>query len=550
MPHQNKTHQRPASKNIEGKGKFKPYFRPRSLNDAEGASKPPLCPKCGSKMRKNGGYRRRKDGVFVVVYRCPNCRVSTVPNKMSQFSVTCLKCGSRMRKNGRYKRKRDGITVTVYYCTNCRRAKVNKPLRGKRCIEGEAILDKMLGPIARINRCPTCGGKLVRNGFANLKNGFKTQTYVCKVCGKSTRLTSVIRRLQRHFHPPCPLCGGETVRNGKHRGQRFKCRRCNKSFRGKPVNPSKKACIGAKNRDSASKALMVLYDAFLLHIFGEKKVSDVIELSLASRKVWFDASYQKLAAFMSSPMPLTYLGWVDDNKIHRCLTDIKEETLHNLVQVSYILAKNVSAGIKPGVPLKTGGVDSSSATLQRSKPSINLRILKAHIHVDLTVGAIKAVDFRKPRFHGEDLGLGDSEYWQIGFLEESIEQGVLPVVRPKGEESSSPILRGLRWLFNRVLRLIYRLRGIVEAFIAKVFPKDNKLKAESETNGRRIILLAALLYNMYTVAEYLDERLRKTIRLSLTKYIEKLAENMRVKGINFYHTLAQQLLSTTKLKAI
>ena len=163
-------------------------------------------------MRKNGGYRRRKDGVFAVVYRCPNCHISTVPNKISQFGVTCLKCGSRMRKNGRYKRKGDGITVTVYYCTNCRRARVNRPLRGKRRIDGEAILDRMLGPIARINRCPTGGGKLVRNGFANLKNGFKIQTYVCKVCGKSTRLTSVIRRLQRCFHPPCPLCGGKPLK--------------------------------------------------------------------------------------------------------------------------------------------------------------------------------------------------------------------------------------------------------------------------------------------------------------------------------------------------
>jgi len=214
------------------------------------------------------------------------------------------------------------------------------------------------------------------------------------------------------------------------------------------------------------------------------------------------------------------------------------------------LAKNASIAVKPSNTFpKVDAIDSSLSTLKPSRLLIGLERLKAHIYVDLVVGAVKSVYFEEPKFSGGDFGLGDSEYWQIEFLKGAIRKSLLPSVRPKGDNSPNKILKALRWLFNKLLRLIYRLRGMVEAFIAKIFPRDNRLKAESKANGRKIILLAAILYNIYSVAEYLDRWLRDTMGLSLTSYIAKLAKKKQTNGINFYHTLAKQLLPTIKLEA-
>ena len=100
-----------------------------------------------------------------------------------------------MRRNGKYRRV-DGVEVTVYYCPRCRRVKADRPTRIRRR-RGEGIfLDDVLGSMAEIDRCPFCGGELVKNGSAKLGDGFKIRTYLCKACNRSIRFTSVVRKLQ------------------------------------------------------------------------------------------------------------------------------------------------------------------------------------------------------------------------------------------------------------------------------------------------------------------------------------------------------------------
>ena len=134
----------PASNNNNDSNKFKFYFKIRRV---EGVKRP-ICASCNKPMWKHREYTRKKDGVKVVVYRCPNCgKTKSVAERDNYGSAsTCIKCGHRMHKHGFYRRKRDGLTVSVLYCPKCRSSVVNKPLVIRHSREKKRVifLDKTL----------------------------------------------------------------------------------------------------------------------------------------------------------------------------------------------------------------------------------------------------------------------------------------------------------------------------------------------------------------------------------------------------------------------
>ena len=134
--------------------------------------------------------------------------------------------------------------------------------------------------------------------------------------------------------------------------------------------------------------------------------------------------------------------------------------------------------------------------------------LKRHVLVNLNTGAIVKIS-DKPVIPPEKAALlrfplGEGEYWQIEYAKNLWKGIIVPVIKSRGEKSPNKTLRATRPVIDKYGPILYRLRGIVESFIAFIFPHDNKAEAHKKDNARKILKLRVIAYNILPIATYQD----------------------------------------------
>jgi len=430
---------------------------------------------------------------------------------------------------------------------------VNRPLRARKSRDEKRVidLDETLNLVGTVKRCPYCGGKMVKNGKRRLKNGFKIQTYLCRDCGKSFRITTILFMAVKPLKPVCGRCGAIMVMNGRSRGkQRFRCPKCGSTRPAQRSFPSSSSLAKPSNLQVANDVFGVMTDIVLLAALGRENIDKVIKLGLAVRKVKYHLSYQDYKALTVSPKPFSYIKSYDDNTVHRAIETIDHKILDEVIDFTSLLAENLAP--RPLVEAKLYAIDSSEVTVELSRLSARRQTLKSHILVDLSTGVVKGV-LEKPEITLEEIMsisflLGDGEYWQIRLMRDSLRRTIIPIAKPRRNNSSDELLKALRWIVNKYKPILYPLRGIVEHFIGFLFPHNNKAGAVKKDNAIKLLKVRAIAYNILKIAIYQDMFLRQHLGISLKAYIdENMPKNTQI-PINLYQHMAAQVLKPAKLE--
>ena len=144
------------------------------------------------------------------------------------------------------------------------------------------------------------------------------------------------------------------------------------------------------------------------------------------------------------------------------------------------------------------------------------------------------------------FSLGDGEYWQIEYVKNLWKGIIVPVIKPKGEKSPNKTLKATRRIVDKYGPILYRLRGIVESFIAFIFPHDNKAEAYKKDNAGKTLKLRAIAYNILTITTYQDMFFRQYLGITLRDYIDEHMPKNPTIPINLYQHLATQVLTPAK----
>jgi len=282
-----------------------------------------------------------------------------------------------------------------------------------------------------------------------------------------------------------------------------------------------------------------------------------IELGL--RWVYAHTSLSSLEASLLVPEPFSVSPrkTPDDNTLHRLIRRIDISILQELLTFIYKLAKRLlKSESGPTLDVSIYSVDATTLTVIGPWYPKNSTAFEFHLKVDLDLQVPIEVEFE----HSLDdasiphngssfaLGFGDSAYFNKNTVSEWLQEQILPIIKPKNTNYVDSKLLALKWLFERYLKVLYRIRGLVEAVISRVAPHSNKAQSQTKRSFRIEILLRCVKESIILLGCIIDRCVRERFGLTLSGLVDVARLESQVGDP--WSTLFNMLWSVADLEAV